>query len=192
MNQQKQDWNIRSRNEVCSRCAKAFEDNEPFYSRLTFGEAGYLREDFCADCWEEVSGEPALSLWQGIFRIPPPPPPEALRKETAESLLRKLIEQDDPGTLNTIYILAIMLERRRILVEKDVQIREDGSKLRIYEYRKTNEVFLITDPELKLAELEHVQTEVVALLGGGGDQEVAPEAPTAEPGEEGASQPESV
>ena len=98
--------------------------------------------------------------------MPPPPPEEALKKETAESLLRQLIEKEDPAHANTIYILAVMLERRRILVERDVQIREDGSKLRVYEHKKTGEMFLILDPELKLAELELVQEEVVIMLGG--------------------------
>lgn len=118
-------------------------------------------------CWADMTDAPALSIWQSVFRLPPPPPPETLKKETAESLLRKLIADDDLAHANTIYILAVMLERRRLLVEKDVQVREDGVKLRIYEYRKTNELFLIPDPELKLSELEHVQEEVVAMLGGG-------------------------
>ncbi len=171
---QKPDWEIRARSETCVRCGKAFEDGESFFARLRFSEAGYVREDYCAACWEQVSEEPALSIWQSVFRAPPPPPPEALKKETAESLLRKLVVEDDPANANTIYILAVMLERRRLLVERDVQTREDGIKVRIYEYRKTNETFVIPDPELKLAELEHVQEEVVTMLGGN-DQPAAPE-----------------
>jgi hypothetical protein len=111
-----------------------------------------------------------------------------LKKETAESLLRKLMQEDRPEHANTIYILAVMLERRRLLLERDVQVREDGMKLRIYEYRKTNETFVIPDPELKLAELEHVQEEVVAMLGGGestseevATTEGAPQTPSADP-----------
>jgi len=173
--QQKQDWEIRGRSESCSRCQKTFADQEEFYSRLTYGEAGYQREDVCSACWVGVASEPALSIWQSVFRLPPPPPPETLKRETAESLLRKLIEEDRPEHANTIYILAVMLERRRLLVERDVQHREDGVKLRIYEYRKTNETFVIPDPELRLAELEHVQEEVVMMLGGHESAETAAE-----------------
>lgn len=135
-------------------------------SRLSYGEEGYQRADFCMDCWPDVATEPALSIWQSTFRLPPPPPPETVKRETAESLLRKLVADDQEQHRNTIYILAVMLERRRLLIERDVQVREDGLKLRIYEYRKTNETFVIPDPELKLAELTHVQEEVVAMLGG--------------------------
>jgi hypothetical protein len=59
-----------------------------------------------------------------------------------------------------------MLERKKILVEKEVQTREDRTKIRIYEHKKTGETFLVVDPELKLAEIEKVQEEVVRLLGG--------------------------
>jgi len=64
-----------------------------------------------------------------------------------------------------MYILAIMLERKRILAEKDIQKREDGTKVIVYEHKKTGEVFLIPDPGLQLDQLEHVQIEVVDLLG---------------------------
>ena len=89
-----------------------------------------------------------------------------MKKETAESLLRELIETDRMEQANTIYILAVMLERKRILVERDVQEREDGTLIRVYEHKKTNEVFMIPDPRLKLAELEAVQAEVIAMLDG--------------------------
>lgn len=183
---QKQDWDVRARSEACSKCGKPFADLDEFYSRLSFGEEGYKRDDFCTDCWAQVADEPAVSIWQSVFRLPPPPPPETLKKETAESLLRKLMEEDNPAHANTIYILAVMLERRRLLVERDVHVREDGTKLRVYEYRKTNETFVIPDPELKLAELEHVQEEVVAMLGGkdGGNGDAPPPAGDAPAGDE--------
>ena len=76
------------------------------------------------------------------------------------------METEDPANRNTIYILAVMLERRRILVERDVQTREDGVKVRVYEHRKTGETFLVPDPGLKLSELKSVQEVVVARLGG--------------------------
>ncbi len=161
-----QEWDIKSRADACGVCERKFDDNEEFFAKLSFADGGYQRLDCCLKCWEEQNASDAISTWKSMFHLPPPPTPEALRKETAESLLRQLIEDDDAESLNTIYILAVMLERRRILVEKDVQKREDGMLIRVYEYRKTGEVFLIPDPQLKLSELEHVQEEVVLKLGG--------------------------
>lgn len=109
--------------------------------------------------------EAAVSIWKGVFHPPPPPPEEPLKKETAESLLRSLIEKNDPANLNVIFILAVMLERRRLLVERDVQTRADGSIMRVYEHRHTGETLLIADPKLDLNQLTHVQEQVMAMLG---------------------------
>lgn len=164
MNQQ--EWNIKMPAAVCASCGKAFADQEAIYSRLTFGAEGYQRHDGCAGCWPETQKTPSLSSWKSVYRMPAPPPPEAIKRETAESMLRQFMETEDPARLNAIYILAVMLERRRILVERDVKTREDGMKVRFYEHRKTGEIFVVPDPGLRLDELEHVQQEVIALLGG--------------------------
>lgn len=176
MNQQ--EWNIKSRSEACQACARPFADGEEFFSRLDFqGHEGYSRRDLCLACWDASAKQGALSVWKTVYRVPPPPPPEPLKKETAESLLRQLMESEDPSKKNTIYILAVMLERRRILAERDVQTRDDGVKVRVYEHKKTGETFLVPDPGLKLAELEQVQREVIGMLGGGRKEAEAAPAP---------------
>ena len=161
-----QEWDIKSRGDTCSKSGESFADNQRYVSRLTFGLEGYVREDFAEANWDEAMAEGALSVWRSVFRLPPPPREEALKKETAESLIRQFMEEEDPSRINAIYILAVMLERRRLFAERDVQTRDDGTKVRIYEHKKTGEMFLIPDPELRLAELEKVQEEVVELLGG--------------------------
>jgi hypothetical protein len=110
--------------------------------------------------------ESSVSVWKAVFHPPPPPPEAPLKKETAESLLRSLIEKNEPARKNVIFILAVMLERQRLLVERDVKTIEDGSTVRVYEHRKTGDTFLVTDPHLDLNQLEHVQEEVIAMLGG--------------------------
>ena len=61
------------------------------------------------------------------------------------------------------YILAVMLERKRILKVKE-QIKEESSRVFIYEQPKSGDLFTIPDPNLKMEELEQVQIEVAALL----------------------------
>jgi len=156
-------WSVRKCSKTCAKCEKEFEDKETLYSRLSFDEGEYVRKDFCKACWNK--DDPGLSSWKTVFMVPAPQE-EAVKKENVESLLRKLVAKEDDEDLNAIFILAVMLERKKILVERDVQTSEDGRKLRIYEHRKTNESFIVVDPGLKLAELEHVQEKVVVLLGG--------------------------
>jgi len=196
------DWDIRPRASVCAECEAEFEDKQDCFTVLRFtGEEGYVRADYCDECWTTKPPEDrGVSMWKGLFLLPPPPEAEALEQNTAESLLRRLMDEDPESHANVIYILAVMLERKRQFVERATQTREDAL-IRVYEYRKTGETFLIRDPMLSLDELEPVQEEVVALLGGGekpADEAAAADqeqeaSPTGLPGgsEEGAVEPKA-
>ena len=91
---------------------------------------------------------------------------EPLKKEDAGELLRQLVTLDDPAMKNVVYVLAVMLERSKILVERDTKELEDGTIRRVYEDRKQGDTFVILDPRLRLENLAEVQSQVVALLSG--------------------------
>ncbi|MDF7807031.1 hypothetical protein P4E94_06235 [Pontiellaceae bacterium B12219] len=157
-------WRVQKCAKACSSCEHAFEDKEGLYSKLIFADGQYSRLDLCRKCWNKK--DQGLSSWKTTFIVPPPPEEEVVKKENVESLLRRLIAKENDEDLNAIFILTVMLERKKLLVERDVSKMEDGRRLRVYEHRKTNESFMVIDPELKLDELEHVQEQVVALLSG--------------------------
>lgn len=159
-----ENWHVRKCAKACDGCQVEFQHKQPLYSSLFFENGEYQRKDFCAACWK--SEDSGLSSWKTLFLVPPPPAEEAVKKENAESLLRKLMAKENEEDLNAIFILTVMLERKKILVERNTQRGEDGRKLRVYEHKKTGETILVIDPELKLDELEHVQEAVVVLLGG--------------------------
>ncbi|MDE3068437.1 MAG: hypothetical protein KGJ60_12940 [Verrucomicrobiota bacterium] len=175
------DWNIQSRASVCAACGRPFADRQPLHT-LLFDEPPTLRRlDVCQNCWQDQFSDGArqrkgfVSYWQGLFEAPPPPA-DPIQRETAETLLRKLIEQNDPRHAPAGYILAVMLERKRVLKVKE-QIVHDGRRVFIYEQPKTGDIFTITDPELRLDQLEAVQRDVAALL----EQGLNPPAPAAVP-----------
>ncbi len=160
-----QDWDIKARGHVCAATGEAFTDGQEIVCCLVRAAEGFDRRDYSQSGWNAHPPSDAISFWRTVYRAPPPPAPEPLKKETAESLLRQYLAKDDFSRGNAVYILALMLERKRVLAERDVQVREDGTKLRIYEHKKTGEVFTIPDPQLKLTELESVQREVEEMLG---------------------------
>jgi len=88
-----------------------------------------------------------------------------------------LIEQNDPEHTEACFILAVMLERKRVIKNKDQARNEDGSRMLIYEHTESGDVFTILDPTLKLAELGDVQAKVAELLEHG----LHPPAPDGEP-----------
>lgn len=162
------EWNIQSRARGCSACGKPFADQETYHTLLFDEKADFHRSDICTACWQKQYSDGArdrkgfISYWQGVYEAPPPPT-DPIRKETAETLLRKLIELNDPQYIPAGYILAVMLERKRLLKVKE-QVVRDGRRVFIYEQPKTGDVFTITDPDLRLDQLEQVQRDVAALL----------------------------
>ena len=164
------DWNIQSRASACESCAQPFADRQPLHTLLFDEHAENLRRmDVCDACWQSQFSDGArerkgfISHWQGIFEVPPPVA-DAIQKETAETLLRKLIEQNDPRYAPAAFILAVMLERKRILKVKE-QIVRDGRRVFIYEQPGTGDIFTIADPDLRLDQLEAVQRDVAAIAG---------------------------
>ncbi len=173
------EWNIQSRAHVCETCTQPFVDKQPYHTVLYEVAKELRRSDICEPCaknsGETNQREGFISHWQGVYEAPPAVPVDAIQKDTAETILRKLTEQNDPRYAPAAYILAVMLERKRILKVKE-QIRRDGQRIFIYEQPKTGDIFTITDPNLHLNQLEAVQQDVAMLLEHG----LNPPAATAE------------
>jgi hypothetical protein len=184
------DWNIQSRAHACSACEQPFADQSVCHTLLFEEGADLRRQDLCQRCWELEHGKDVrahrgfLSHWQGEFEKPPPPS-EPIQKESAETLLRKLVELDDPRYIPAGYILAVMLERKRQLRVKE-QVQREGRRVFVYEHAKTGEVFTIVDPDLQLTQLEAVQRDVAFLLEHG----LNPPLPSPEPAMPGDESPD--
>jgi hypothetical protein len=178
------EWNIQSRAHACEVCGQPFADKQTYHTVL-FEEGPILRRsDICEPCAEKVNdqrGRPGfISQWQGTYEAPPAQPVEAIQKDTAETLLRKLIERDDPRYRPAAYILAVMLERKRLLKVKE-QFKREGKRVFVYEHPKTGDVFAITDPDLHLDQLQEVQQDVANLLEHGLNPPTDPTAPVPAP-----------
>ncbi|MBX3734117.1 MAG: hypothetical protein KF791_16190 [Verrucomicrobiae bacterium] len=178
------EWNIQLRAHACALTGRTFADREVYYTVLLENGPGFERLDLCAEAWKahgpEVLGRPNLvSHWRGVYEAPPSAPPEPIARDDAESLLRRLLERNDPRFAPACYILAVMLERKRQLKVK-VQRQEPEGRVLVYEHPKSGDVFAIADPGLQLDQLEAVQLQVADLLAHGPDGPAVPE-PLEEP-----------
>lgn len=167
-----QAWNLKSRAHECARLGRLFEEGEVFYTAIYFDtETGeFVRRDVSLDGWdEELAERTPFSYWKSEYVKPEAikPKVEITGRESPEGLLQRLIEEDDTKSEHARYILALMLERKKQLSPKEVKESEHGRML-IYENKKTGEVYIIRDPELKLDEMASMQDEVATLLGFGG------------------------
>jgi hypothetical protein len=187
-----QQWNIRSCTHECAVTGRPFEDGEKHYTAIYFDtEAnGYMRRDVSLQAWEqELSERKPFSFWKSVYvKHAPEARPEIASKESAMGLLQRLIEEDESYTENARYILALMLERKRILSPTAAKETEQGRML-FYENKKTGEAFVIRDPELRLDEIEGLQEEVATLLGFGARGAEPPAKAAKPPAPEAAPEP---
>jgi hypothetical protein len=161
------EWEIKARSRVCSRSQTPFNDGDTIWTLLFREKAGFDREDVSEETWQQLKDTvQPFSFWRSTYQAPRPAPPEPIQKESVEALLRRLIQEDRSEHLSARYVLAAMLERKKIL--KPVDIRENNDeKILIYEHAKSGEVFLIVDPQLRLDQLDTVQEQVSSLLSAG-------------------------
>jgi hypothetical protein len=168
-------WSIKARAHRCAITEVKFVDQQPFYTAI-FPDpetSGYLRMDFSLDAWKDRPQElqKPFSFWKNTYEESiAEEKVEVVTKESAEELLSRLIEEDQEHTENARYILAVMLERKKLLKETDKQPTPNGI-LRIYEHRKNGEIYIVLDPNIPLEEIEAVQKEVSELLDGNDQQQ---------------------
>jgi hypothetical protein len=156
------EWAIKHRADQCAATQRPFAPGEYFYTLLFHDADGYRREDLSEEGWANRNENiQPFSFWKTRYE-PLPDAPEPLAKENAEQLFRRLIASENPPA-NACYVLAAMLERKRVLKQIKTEDAEKGRVL-IYEQGATGDVFIVPDPGLRLDELESVQNEVAQLL----------------------------
>ena len=158
------EWPIKHRADACARTQRPFQPGEQFYTLLFREGEGFRREDLSEEAWAQRNENiRPFSFWKTRYEPPPAAPPEALAKENAEDLLRRLLAQNDAANANACYVLAVMLERKRVLKQIKTD-QSEGQPVLIYEHAKSGDVFIVPDARLRLDEIEHVQHEVSELL----------------------------
>ena len=163
----KEPWSIKSRARECVESGNAFQSGQKIRAAI-FPDpesSGYLRKDYTIEAWGNREGEEnPFSCW--ITTYEPPVTEEKAEdvvEDDPETLLKRLVEEEEEHTENARYILAVMLERKKLLRETDTQEIPSGI-LRIYEHRKSGDVYIIKDPQISLTDVDRVQEEVRQLL----------------------------
>jgi len=155
------DWEIKSRAHVCARTGVEFQPGETFFTMLIREGDGFRREDLSEAAWESRNDNiQPFSFWRSKYEPPAPSRPEPLPRDDAEGLLRRLVAENEPAYANVRFILALMLERKRMLRPMESQDED----MLVYEHVATGEIIVLANPRLGLDQIPAVQKEVSALL----------------------------
>lgn len=176
------EWNIQPRSETCQATGRPFREKEEFFTLLFESPEGYRRVDLCAEAYAaRDASEVPLSFWKSAFEPAPPPDAEPVDQNDAEAELRRLIGERDPAQAKLCYLLALLLERKRILKARE-KIPTPEGRLIVYEHMGTQESFMVPEVDFKLSDLDALRAEVSS----GGSRVFAlvsrlPDAPEAAP-----------
>ena len=166
------DWRLKPRSGRCTRCGAPFTPGGSGFSLLTPDPAGegYVRHDLCADCHAALPPEArrgASATWP--FTVPAAPPkadaasPRAPHPN-ADAVLRAALGRGDPRDRAAIYVLALLLERGKRLVERQLTRDEAGRTVHLYEERASGDLLPIVEPPLTEAALPEMRQRVAEWL----------------------------
>jgi hypothetical protein len=154
------EWNIKPRSICCQATGREFLDKEIFYTVLKEIPEGYERMDLCQEAWKSLSDDArGIFFWRSAFRPDPDPEQEAVAHDDAEAELRRLLQSSPPENPRLCFVLALLLERKRVLKARE-RLDRDGRKIVIYEHSRTQETFLVEQVEIGLEEIELLKPDL--------------------------------
>lgn len=170
----------------CHGCDKDFVHEEQLTSTVRRAEDGWVREDFCAACWNEELGERAFSVWSATFCDPhvaeqgEPESFSPLRQAFYEA-----VEKEERASVAVAYLAGQLLRRQKVfrLIKETTDPDTDAAVL-LFSDRIANRLIEVQDPNLTTSELERGRQELMERLGeleGTGEEDAEEE--TADHGE---------
>jgi len=150
---------------TCSISRRDFLPNEPFFSVLT-GENGlFVRKDFASECW---TGPPEkfVGWWKSTVKHVVDHATQQVSGETLQSRFESLYEQLTAtpfGEADTLYILTLLLLRRKLLRHEKEITDEQGNRLLEVSALCTGITYHIPVAMPSQKRLEAIQQELVRV-----------------------------
>jgi hypothetical protein len=147
----------------CSVSRRDFRPNEPFFSVLT-GEAGlFVRKDIATEHW---SGPPDefFGWWKSTAKHIADSATQPVSRETLQGLFERLTAH--PGEADTLYILTLLLIRRKLLrYEQEITDTEGNRWLEVYA-QHTDLTYQVPVAMPDQERLEAIQLQLTGLSNG--------------------------
>lgn len=155
---------IPRRHNKCLNCSKKIEGGNEYHSVLfEQGEEEFAREDFCPECWVKVNEtekmKQACTHWKSTVPIKPSEDESSKNRiEKALELLKAGIEGEDH---EKNLILAMFLQRKKIIILRQELTREDGSQYLLYEVNGTEEMIPVPKVSITNINVAQIQNEIL-------------------------------
>ena len=145
---------------TCSVSHRDFRPNEPFFSVLTSENGLFVREDIATEHWlgppEEFFG-----WWKSTVKHVADNTTQQVSGETLQGLFEHLTAQ--PGEADTLYILTLLLLRRKLLRYEKESTDEQGNRLLEVYALHTDMTYQVPVAMPDHERLETIQQQLAAL-----------------------------
>jgi hypothetical protein len=167
-------WKIASTEGRCRRCKTGFPHGATFYSYLDWEKGTevpvFLRHDICSDCWpltlRELPKTPPPIYWHA-HRKKGDKNKQVVDLQAMQGLFFRLLEDERPDIAGLRYVIALMLQRKKIL--KPVR-RFDGARGDLFfrdpRDQEGKQVLRLPVPDLDEAALERLREQLGEILTG--------------------------
>ncbi|MDO4571021.1 MAG: hypothetical protein Q4D38_11590 [Planctomycetia bacterium] len=160
------EYNIQqSRVGECCVTHRAFAPGENYYVALFETNGGYSRKEYCVEAWRNNPPENPVAVWK--CRVPEAKKPKKTLQSINETLLNMFDElrekQDDNEKL---FILALLLTRRRLMRLEDPTFEEKSSRTLVLYSPQRDESYQIETALPSQNRQIEIQNELAFILRG--------------------------
>lgn len=157
------EYKLRKRADACAVTGRPFQPGETVVSAIYDDpEGGFLRKDMCEEAFREA-GEP-FSHWRA--RHPEPPGDDRrLDYALAMTFFDRLVRKADPAQEGLVYVLALLLSRKRKVKIEGARPLPEGELLTVSRRGpEEDESLQVRAPRLDSEEAERLQEELARLF----------------------------
>ncbi len=162
------EYDIAGASGLCRGCGRELAAGEEFVAVLLDGGQEFRREDFCAACWQSRPDERAevFSIWRS--RVPPPAEPKkkVVDAELLVEFFNKLEGHEEPLKVNSRFVLALMLMRKKLLAYEGSSTDEAGREVWTMRFKHDHTQVEVLRPRLSEEEVAAVSSQLGAIFGG--------------------------
>jgi len=163
------EYNISKTSGQCTSCSKTLEPQEEFVATVREGEEDFVREDFCAACWDSHRMEQTPDLF-GIWRSRVPKPQEKKKLFVDDELLISFFERldgaDDENKISLRFVLALVLMRKKLLVYDGAGKQPDGKEIWKMHFKASDQTHSVIDPHMDEDKIAEVSRHLGEILQG--------------------------
>ena len=144
----------------CSISRREFRLNEPFFSVLHSEDGLFIRKDIAVEHW---TGPPenTFGWWKSTVKHVGDGISQQVSGETLQGLFDRLLSS--PSEPDTLYILTLLLLRRKILrYEKEIQDEQGNRLLEVYSLQSnlTHQIPVAMPSQERLEEIQQQLSEL--------------------------------